>query len=368
MKRFVHICYGGVGGMAEAVLSLLGAAVQQEETEHLLLFFGKDPVPDRYFKTCDELGVEAVYFSKGSGLDVPTLCKIERWLEEKKPDVVISHMTQAVFPVFCYRKWHRDVRYISVEHHSNSLKGKQDWMLTVLNHWAADHSVYLTNEYQHQVKEKIGNLLRPDHISVIPNGIDMERYCPAETQEQKPDIVIGMQGRLVQSKDYTTLLRSFARVVTEQPTLPLYLEIAGDGPMREELVALSEQLGVRKLVRFLGMVPQDELIVRMQSWSVFVLSTYGETMSRAIMEAQACGLPVVATNVSGVTSAIVDGSNGLLVPLRDEAALAQRLQELLADESRRRELGQNARTHAIANFSATECWRRYEEVIDGLFS
>jgi glycosyltransferase involved in cell wall biosynthesis len=116
------------------------------------------------------------------------------------------------------------------------------------------------------------------------------------------------------------------------------------------------------------MLPQDELIERMRRWDIFVLSTLGETMSRALMEAQACALPIVATDVSGVSAAIRHGENGLLVPPKDAAALAAALDQLVRDPSLRNRLGARGRAHVVEHYSAERCWNSYEMMMDALFA
>ncbi|MEM7313621.1 MAG: glycosyltransferase family 4 protein, partial [Planctomycetota bacterium] len=256
-------------------------------------------------------------------------------------------------------------RLVVVEHHSNALKGVQDWTLTLINHWLAHATVYLTDQYRDQVKRKLKCFLFNKRVHVISNGLDLEVYKPLENRDfDNKDLVFGMQGRMTESKDYPTLFYAFAKFRESAAAGgKARLEIAGDGPMRAELEKLAKVLGIADAVDFLGMIPQEEMIGRLQNWDIFVLSTLGETMSRALMEAQACGVPLVASDVSGVSAAIDHGKTGMLVPAKDPDSLAATLVSLTEQPGVRREMAENSKRHAVESFSADQSWKRYREVV-----
>lgn len=365
MSNIAHFAYSGIGGLAEVCLTLLASACREHGGDHHCVgFYGVEPLAPRYVERCESLALAYRYFEKRRGIDLSS-SEIFGWLRENQPDVVITHMTQTFIPFVRYWMTNPKARLIVVEHHSNALKGPKDWALTAINHWLASATIYLTDQYRDQVKQKLGLLLRDSRVHVIPNGLDTELYSPAADREfGGENLVFGMQGRMVRTKDYGTLLRAFARFRESTPShVDTRLEIAGDGPMRLELEALAGELGISEAVDFLGMIPGAEMIERMRHWDVLVLSTLGETMSRALMEAQSCGLPVVATNVSGVSAAVLDRETGLLVPAGDVEALSEALGELASDPDFRRRLSENARRLAVASFSADQCWARYCEVI-----
>lgn len=367
MPKVLHISYSGVGGLAEVAIGLFKAA-RQAGGDHEILFYGVDPLAARYEEECQRLGASYRYVAKGPGFDRRGMAELARVMGEIRPDVVIGHLTQPVFAFLRYKLSNPKAKLISVEHHSNALKSKQDWVLTFLNHWAASRTVYLTDEYLAQVKKKLGPLVCGCRVSIVPNGIDTQRYSPLETNRRDGPLIIGMQGRMVESKDYTTLFHAFHQIQTRNPFRPIRLEVAGDGPMEKQLRELAGKLGISNEVSFLGLLSQDDLIAHMRSWDVFVLSTLGETMSRALMEAQSLALPIVATDVSGVSAAIRPGFNGLLVPAKDAAAMAGAIDELLNDSSARAKLGEVARAHAVAELSVEKWWARYENVVNEVFA
>ena len=125
--------------------------------------------------------------------------------------------------------------------------------------------------------------------------------------------------RLSSEKDPANLLRAAARVAAADPTFRL--ELAGDGPLRGELSALAESLGIAGLVKFLGDV--RDVPALLSRASLFVLPSKAEGISLTLLEAMATGLPVVATSVGGNPEVVVHGQTGHLVPSEDPAGLAE---------------------------------------------
>lgn len=151
-------------------------------------------------------------------------------------------------------------------------------------------------------------------VAVLPNGIDLERFAYRGPSPDGPAVLVA---RLAAEKDVGTLLDAVALLVRDCPDFRL--EIAGDGPCRDELERQAGSLGHH--VRFLGVVRDVAgLLARAR---LFVLSSVTEGISLTLLEAMARGLPVVATRVGGNPEVVADGETGLLVPARDPAALAE---------------------------------------------
>lgn len=371
MPHALHITYSGPGGMTQAVLTLLDAASDDPSQQHSVLFFGTEPVPERLTGQCAAMGVAHRFIQKRPGNDFASLLQVFGLLQELRPDVVYSHMTQPLPALLCYRLARPETRLISIEHHSNALKSRQDWLLTCANHILSDHSVYLTPQYREEIRNRLHGLFRPGKVSVIPNGLDTVRFRPlpdAPDAPHAPGIRIGMVARMVPGKDFETLLRAFRSVLAAGTAHPVRLQLAGDGPMRQALAGLARDLGIAASVDFLGELAQESLIPVMQSWQIFVLSTFGETMSRSIMEAQALGLAIVSTRVPGVIAAIEPGKTGLLVEAGNPEEMAEALLRLLNSPSLRGDLGRQAREVAVESYSSAEIWRRYDALTQSLFS
>ncbi|OAN48485.1 glycosyl transferase family 1 [Chloroflexus islandicus] len=173
---------------------------------------------------------------------------------------------------------------------------------------------------------------------VVFNGIDTDLFHP-----QPPDLTLRARlgvpataplllfvGRLQPWKGVETAIRAL-------PQIPqAVLLIAGDGEDRARLAAIANELGLNERVRFLGSVPRPQLPALYASVDLLVATSHAsETFGIGPVEAQACGLPVVATRFGGFPEVVAAGQTGLLVPPRDPAALATAVNDLLADPSRR---------------------------------
>ena len=189
-----------------------------------------------------------------------------------------------------------------------------------------------------------------DGIRVIPSGID---FAPFETPFDRvaararlgigPEQVLAIQvAALAPHKSQTTLLKSAALLVERSPRLVIW--IAGEGDLRDSLVAEHARLQLGDRVRFLGF--RDDIPDLLRAADLFVLSSYLEGLGTSVLDAMAAGLPVVATRVGGVPEIVKDGETGILVPPRDPEALAHAMARLADDSGMRARLGSNGRSLA----------------------
>jgi glycosyltransferase involved in cell wall biosynthesis len=179
----------------------------------------------------------------------------------------------------------------------------------------------------------------------IPNGVDVERFLPASASRRSQlraalgfadgDCLIGCVASFTPVKRHVMLLDAFAQLLRERPECRLVL--VGEGPLRAEIETRARALGVANAVYLLGARADVEHVL--PALDVFVLASSTEGMSNAILEAQACGLPVVATDVGGNPEVIEHEVTGLLVPASQPQALSIALRDLVAAPGRRAALG-----------------------------
>ncbi len=196
--------------------------------------------------------------------------------------------------------------------------------------------------------------------AILENGVELERFRPDPEARARlrqalgaspGEVLVGCVARLDPVKDHATLLRAFTKL---PPRVRLVL--AGDGPLRRSLEQLAKVEGILSRVRFLGHVSEPVF----PALDVFVLPSLYEGFSNTILEAMACGVPVVATSVGG-TPSLVAPDRGVLVPPGDPQALGAALVRLANEEKKRRALGQGglafARTRSLDRMA-----RAYEEL------
>ena len=130
-------------------------------------------------------------------------------------------------------------------------------------------------------------------------------------------------------KNNSLRICSIDKLLKEQPILHLEYRIVGCGQLEKKLRKQVEELDLVGVVSFLGELEQEEVIREMQKAHIFLLPSVAEALPTVLMEAQAIGLPIIATNVGGVSEAMIDGKSGFLVPERDVDALTEKLKYLI---------------------------------------
>ncbi len=200
----------------------------------------------------------------------------------------------------------------------------------------------------------------PDKISVVPCGVDLNLFHPIPQDEAKRVLglpldrcIILFVGRIEPLKGIDTLLRAIALLAPEMPCWreELAVVIIGGAPgaglaatnaEMARLERLRAELGLQDLVTFQGAQAQDTLVYYYSAAEMVVVPSHYESFGMVALEAMACGVPVIASNVGGLAFSVQDGRTGYLVPSGDAAAMAERIRQLLKDPDLRRRLGKQA--------------------------
>lgn len=226
----------------------------------------------------------------------------------------------------------------------------------------ADAVVAVSKYEKRFLEEKFG--LNEDRVVYIPNGIDEEKFRGL-TRKRRSKAVLYV-GRLEKYKGVHHLIRTFLKVKAIVPDSRLL--IVGTGPYKRRLLSLAEHLGVKD-VFFLENIPKKELMDLYQSSGVFVMPSKYEAFCIALVEAMACGLPVVATRVGGLSELVRHGENGFSMdhpPAEEE--LAELITLLLEDEELSMKMGLNAKSYVVKRFSwnrtARQLLKLYKKVLE----
>lgn len=201
-------------------------------------------------------------------------------------------------------------------------------------------------------------------MTVIRNGVDCEQFAPrADAGIHAPGgATIGYVGRLSTEKHPALFLRAAALVHARMPQTRFV--IVGDGPLREALETLAVSLSIRQAVTFAGEC--TDMPARYRSLDLLLLTSWHEGTPLAVLEAMACGVPVIATDVGGVPELVVSGTTGWLSPAGDEAQMAARAVELLGTPDAMRRFAAAARERARTGFSLDEHVQRTGALLTGL--
>jgi glycosyltransferase involved in cell wall biosynthesis len=201
-------------------------------------------------------------------------------------------------------------------------------------------------------------------IVVIGNGLPPSAFAEATPAlPRRPGVLrVGMIARMnTPAKNHSLLLRGAARLRGKFANLEFVL--VGDGPLRPELELAAKNLGISDRVLFLG--DRRDIPAILASLDLSVLPSGSESLSNAIIESMAAGVPVVASRVGG-NPELIDETRGVLVPPNDDEALADAIERILRDALLTGDLGRNAKEFARANFTVDNMRRQHEELYAAL--
>jgi L-malate glycosyltransferase len=358
--KILHALYSGLGGHGNVFFSMVKAGTNKE-TEYEALFFGIEDVRKEYKEQCEKNNIKYFIAKKLPGFDINYYQLIIHYIKQRKPDIVFLHGSAYILPakialLFSIKKYKIIVR----ETQANHLKSKLQWVTLAISMLLADKIVCLTKEFNIQIKKKIGFFYRSEKVIIIPNGIDLSVFKPTKKTDRE-EFNIGMQSRIISIKDHVTLLKAFAIIKKSEfaSGKKLTLKIAGDGELKAQLIELSEKLAIKEDVIFTGVLHEADLISFLQSLDLYVHASLGETMSTAIMQAMACGLPVIASDVDGINNMITQNVTGILVMPKNEYILADVIIDCIKNPSLLQTLAENAYQYALNNFSNQTMLARY---------
>lgn len=294
-----------------------------------------------------------------------SLPRLARWLRREKVVVLHSHMYWAAL-------WGRIAgRLGGVPIMVNTVHGPELWknrrqvaIERWLNRWTARHIAVARDGMEIRLRRE---RVAQNRIVLIPNGVALPELprSPERVRAARATLglsadtpVCGSVGRLVVEKGYTHLLEALSLARREIPDLR-WLSI-GDGPLKSDLVARAEALGLQDAIIWAGLRQDVEsLLPAMDLW---VMSSVEEGLPVALLEAMGSACPIIATRIGGIPDAVDDGREALLVPVGDPAAMAAAMVALVRDPARAKSMGERARERASKQYSIESVARRIEQV------
>jgi len=192
-----------------------------------------------------------------------------------------------------------------------------------------------------------GGFVPDDRLHLIGNGIDLRRFRPvARAREPNAPVTLLCVARLEPVKNHPMLFEAVRRAAASGRKLRLWL--VGDGELRSDYEKRCAEMGLAGVVEFLGY--RDDVERLLAQTDIAVLTSVKEGIPRAMLEAMAMKVPVVATRVVGTEETVADGETGYLVGLGDVEAMAERLTRLIDDRALRERMGERGRAWVEAHF------------------
>jgi glycosyltransferase involved in cell wall biosynthesis len=202
-------------------------------------------------------------------------------------------------------------------------------------------------------------------VRVIRHGVELDRFQP-RTRSGQDDARIVTVGRLVEKKGFPDLLEALARV--QAGGQRVRCSVYGDGPLREALTEQRDALGLTEAVRFEGEGDRETIIAALQGADVFVLTPTvtsdgdRDGIPNVLVEAMACGLPVVSTTAGGIPELVTDGVDGFLTAPGEVASIAERIGTLLGAPELRQRMGAAARDTAVTGFDINRAAEQLHQI------
>lgn len=364
----VHVMYSfAVGGLENGVVNLINR-LPTDRYRHAVLALSH--CDEAYCRRVSRPDVTFLSLHKPPGHALPLYPKLFRLFRQWRPSIVHTRNLAALevaVPAWAAgvpARIHGEHGWDTADRHGENLRHRR---IRKLYRPFVNRYVALSRHIEGYLSDQIG--IRHEKIARICNGVDSDRFKPPSDGRRiaihgspfnDPGLrVVGTVGRLQAVKDQSTLVRAFARLVREtgSDAASWRLVIVGDGPQRADVETEIARQQVSDRVWLAG--ERSDIPDILRGLDVFALPSQSEGISNTILEAMACGLPVVATDVGGNAELVVPEATGALVPASDDRRLAAALGEYVRDRALAVTHGQAGRQRVEAQFSLNGMVDRY---------
>lgn len=357
--HIAHLVYSfRVGGLENGIVNLINTLPQDNLKHSIICLTDYDPA---FFSRIKAKNVSIYRLNKGAGQDLAMFWRLFTLLRQLKPTVVHSRNLATLEGQLLAALLRIPLR-IHGEHGWDmaDLAGANRrylWLRRLVKPWI-HRFIALSCEGLHYLHSEVVIPRRKLHH--ICNGVDTDNFCPQQSGLTVPAemandnaLWIGTVGRLATVKNQRLLIEAFQQLLALVPEHAprLRLMLVGDGSERAGLEDFCQQQGLASRVWFCG--ERSDIVAAMNRLDIFALPSLAEGISNTLLEAMACGLPIVATDVGGNGDLIAHQESGFLVPSQDPGAMAQALADYVQQPALLQQHGLAARQRALTNFSLT---------------
>jgi glycosyltransferase involved in cell wall biosynthesis len=333
------------GGQNQVLVTVLG----MRSAGHRAMLVAR---PDGELRSRAAEGLELLALAPKTEMDLSAAWRLSRAIKELRPDVVHAHDPHGVAMAALALSMSTQPKrapLVASRRVDFRLKGN------ALSRWKYDQvDCFIC------ASEAIRRMLVSDGVAesrtvTVHEGIDLDHVAAAPTATLREELwlphgspIVGNVAALVAHKGQRHLVEAAALVVRQVPDARFV--IAGEGDLRPALEHQIKHLGLEKHVMLLGF--RSDILSVHKAFDVFVMSSVTEGLGTSLLDAMACGKPIVATTAGGIPEVVQDGKTGFLVPPRDHQAMADAIVRLLKDAGLRRGMGEAGLARANAAFSA----------------
>ncbi len=351
-------------GGAETKLLELVKHMDKDRFETTVVSLGLgNEIEDKFH---NELDCRVMTFQRQKQVDFKLLARVRDFIRNEKIDVVMTTLFYA------------DVLG-AMAGKSGGAKGVFSWETISSPKWLVPHRLW---SYRYAIRraDKVISVskataqwlvdkrkVNPGKVMIIPYGVNLDKFNPSVKSVTRQsiglsenDIIIGQVSRLNEQKGHTYLIDAAPAIIAKQPHVKFVL--VGDGPLRADLEQQIKANGVEDHFKLLGFRQDVHEILPL--FDVFTLPSLYEGLPNVVLEAMACGLPVVATPVDGTKEAVIDSETGILVPVGDVKELAENLLKVISNNDLKSKLGTAGRKRVEDEFSLDGQVKKFETLYE----
>jgi sugar transferase (PEP-CTERM/EpsH1 system associated) len=289
--------------------------------------------------------------AKKDGNDLGIFCRMNQLLKQLKPDILHTRNT-ATLELQLVGWWRRVKLRIHGEHgwdvndmHGQNLTYRK--LRKLLKPFIHQY-IALSKEAKDYLLDIIN--VKSERINHICNGVDQSKFSPKKDTTNTSTFVVGCVGRLEDVKNHVLLAEAFVIASQQiQGKVNIQLQLIGEGSCRDKVETILAQGGCAESTWLAG--NRNDVAELMMNFDVFVLPSLAEGISNTILEAMACGLPVIATDVGGNAELVQHDESGYLVPASSAEEMAQRILDYIDQPELKMQHGQNGRALVELKFS-----------------
>ena len=345
LTTIAHLSYSlGFGGLEQVIVNLVNHS-SDYPVRHIIITL----TDDQALQSSLQPDVEVFCLNKAEGNDLGSHMRLFKLLREQRVDVLQTYNFSTIeyHPI----AWLAGLRHLVHSDHgrggdSSRGTGRKQNGLRRFCSLFLDHYIVVSPDLQRWAQQTLK--LRAPKLALVYNGVDTRRYSPAEAIGE--GFQVCTVGRADPIKNQALMIDAFALACQrdQQFSRESRLQIAGDGPVLDELREHITQRAMEEHIKLLGFRRDADRLI--QQSQLFILSSNYEAMPMTILEALACGVPVICTDVGG-TRYLLSEHEGWLAPAGDAEGLADCLLEAFHNPARRAEKGRAGRTKVVSHYS-----------------
>ena len=206
--------------------------------------------------------------------------------------------------------------------------------------------------------------LTKKEFEITPFGVDLDLFNPNKKIRNKNDgvFIVGTVKALSDKYGISYILKAVSLIRQKYPEIPIQLRIAGKGPQEQEYKELAEKLMIQDITTWLGFISQENAAIEWANMDIAVIPSESESFGVSAVEAQACGVPVIISDIPGLMEATKPEKTSFVVHRKSEKELADAIVELYKDDKKRQEFGVQGRKYVEKMYELHNCFIKIENL------